>query len=52
MKEVIFTSDFATKKVGDVFMCDAMTASHLVHTDKVAEYFDSSKKEETVKKKK
>lgn len=39
MKKVTFIKDFATKKKGDVWLCDSMLASQLIHTDKVAEYF-------------
>ena len=49
MKEVVFIEDFATKLKGDVFMCDAMLASHLVHEDKVAVYKDAVIVEKEVK---
>lgn len=35
---IVFIKDFANKLKGDEFECDSMLASHLVHTDKVAEY--------------
>lgn len=40
MLEVEFTKDFATKKVGDKFMCDSQLASQLVNVDKVAKYLE------------
>lgn len=44
MKKVKFIADFATKKVGDVWECDSQLASHLVHVDKVAEYYTEKEK--------
>jgi Zn-finger protein len=44
MRKVEFISDFATKKKGDVWECDSLLASHLVHTDKVAKYVDEEVK--------
>lgn len=38
-KTVVFTEDFATKKVGDEFSCDGMLASNLVKKG-VAKYKD------------
>lgn len=52
MKEVVFTSDFADKKKGELFKCDSQLASHLVHHDKVADYLNNIKEEETKKSKK
>lgn len=40
MREVIFTEDFATKKKGEVWLCDSMLAAQLVSVDKVAKYKD------------
>lgn len=49
MKEVIFIVDFATKKKGEIWLCDSQLASHLVNHDKVAEYNTTVKKEKKVK---
>ena len=49
MRTVVFTQDFATKKKGDSWKCDSMLASQLVNIDKVAKYYEETKKE-TVKK--
>ena len=49
MREVVFIEDFATKLKGDVFECDAMMASHLVHIDKVAIYKDEDFKPKKLK---
>lgn len=38
MVEVEFIEDFATKKKGEVWECDSLLASQLVHHDKVAKY--------------
>lgn len=40
MKEIIFLSDFATKKKGEKWLCDSMLANQLVRIEKVAEYAD------------
>lgn len=45
MRKVVFTSDFATKKKGDVWLCDGMLANQLVNVDKVAEHYKEEKKE-------
>lgn len=39
MRKVVFTSDFATKKKGDIFECDGMLANQLVNIDKVAKHY-------------
>ena len=55
MKNIEFIEDFATKKKGDKWTCDAMLASQLVFNDKVAIYVDTEevvvpiKKSKTVK---
>jgi hypothetical protein len=38
MRLITFTKDFANKKKGDVWECDGMLASQLVHVDKVAKF--------------
>jgi hypothetical protein len=43
---VVFNKDFANKKKGDEFECDSQLASHLVHTDQVAEYKVETKQKE------
>ena len=47
-REIIFTSDFATKKKGDKEKCDSMLASQLVNNDKVAKYTDEADEKEVV----
>lgn len=42
-KQIKFKVDFATKKKGDVWICDSQLASQLVTVDKVADYLDSEK---------
>jgi len=39
MVTVVFTTDFANKKKGEVFECNSLLASQLINGDKVAEYF-------------
>lgn len=36
MVVVVFTKEFAGKKVGEEFECDSMLASTLINSDKVA----------------
>jgi hypothetical protein len=43
MVKVEFTSDFATKKKGDVWECDSLLASQLVQVEKVAKYTTEDK---------
>jgi hypothetical protein len=46
MREVEFITDFANKKKGDVWECDSLLASQLVHNDKVAKYKESKSKKD------
>ena len=48
MAKVTFIADFATKKKGELFVCDSLLASQLVHNDKVAIYFTVEQKKEAV----
>jgi hypothetical protein len=52
MREVEFTSDFATKVKGEKLKCDNLLASQLVNEDEVAKYIDetsTTKSEKEVK---
>lgn len=47
--KIIFTSDFADKKKGDLFECNGMLASQLISHDKVAKLADEAENKKEVK---